>query len=557
MWRKAVRWIALCLTVAAAAALLACPALAQGDMDSSGEVVEIPLPPAEIEGTTVVGDGTPSAAPRAEPSLDELARPMVQVPGAGAPLGEHPVYALRPVPYSDADRVVVTLPELLEMAVANNLGIRGQELLVERDHYAVDQTYYAFDPSYQASLSYFRSNRTSSQAAQQGGSTSSEGIAASFDFTLPREYGDSFAFGYDLDRSSFSIAGDPDPSEAVFGSGATLGYNRPLLRGAGKYLNLIPRYQASNNLQLSYFQLDDRLRTLRHDVLNTYFLALAARQVIDVRQASLDRALAQLERAVERYKVGLGIQADVLQAENSVLNQRAQLLQSQEDYETLVDSLTGLVGLPVEFDLALDSASLAAAAVPELPADLWELVSANSFDLRSLNTALANLRLSRDALADATRPQLDLNASYGRTGEDTGLGGAITGLSNDSYQVGLTWRSTPGERAAKADLAQNELDLASTELEIQDVELQLKTRLRDLQRDLTVKAQQIELAQSNVVVTRETLNIVVERANVGLATTLDVIEAQEDLLLAELSVLQARIEYEQSYREILLLAGLI
>jgi outer membrane protein TolC len=215
-----------------------------------------------------------------------------------------------------------------------------------------------------------------------------------------------------------------------------------------------------------------------------------------------------------------------------------------QEYAITVSPEEALLGLDQNYD-------------PTLPDDLWEMVAANSLDLHGLSNQLDNLRLQRDQLANAAKPQLDLSASYGRTGEDSGLGRAVGGLENESYSFGLNWRSTPGERTAKANLAQNDLAIENLDLQIKDTELQLKTRLRDLQRDLSTKLQQIDLAQSNVLVTQQTLDIVTERANVGLATALDVRVAQEDVLNAELALLNAQVAYQQSYREILLLAGLI
>ena len=58
-------------------------------------------------------------------------------------------------------------------------------------------------------------------------------------------------------------------------------------------------------------------------------------------------------------------------------------------------------------------------------------------------------------------------------------------------------------------------------------------------------------------VVKETLLIQQERLDVGLAVTLDVVEAQEAVLAAELALLSARVAYQQAYREILLMAGLI
>lgn len=528
---------------------------------SGGEVVEIPV--------LVSGDGS-TALPQAEVSGAGVApvtgqRPAPPDANIDPATGEHPVYKLRPEPYSETGRKVVTLADLLAMAQEYNYGVRSQQLSVESAHYDVDKTYYVFDPTVAANVQYSKRNTGGARAAQQGGVTSSEGLSGSFEVTKPMESGDSYTLNLGLDRSRFSIGGTGTgggtTSPTTFGSDATLTYNRPLLRGAGKYLNRIPRYQASNSLALQEFTLDNRYQNVRKDILDAYFLAVAARRAIDVRNASLERALRQLERAVERYKVGLSIQADVLQAENSVLQQRAALLQSYEDYDTLLDQLTSIVGIPQSFAITVDPneelLGLDTGYSLDLPQDLWDMVADNSLELHGLSTQLANLRLQRDALENATKPQLDLAASLGRNGNDSTLGGVVTGLENQNYSVGLNWRSTPGERTAKANLAQNDLERENLTLQIRDTELQLKTRLRDLQRDLSTKLQQIELAQSNVTVTQQTLDIVTERANVGLATSLDVIEAQEDVLVAELQLLNAQVAYQQSYREILLLAGLI
>ncbi|MCC7479543.1 TolC family protein [bacterium] len=476
--------------------------------------------------------------------------------------GEHPVYKLRPVPFNDGSTQVVTLDDLLYLALENNSALQQQGYSIEKGHYSVDQTYYAYDPTLAAGLNYSRRAGGSREVDDgQGGTvlisgTTSNSVAASFDYTLPRENGDRFSLGYSLTGSRQS-GGSLSGRQENFSSGITLGFTRPLGRGAGKHLGRIPRYIASNNLQLSYQQLDDQTRSLKRNILDTYYQAVTARQAIDVRQRNIETALRQLERAVERYKVGLGIQADVLQAENNVLNQRTNLLNSVKSYQDLLDTLTTLVGLPQEYELALDTGEALLDRSAVLPEDLWALVLSNSFELKSLNTQLANLRLQREQLEDQVKPQIGLNVSYGRSGDEESFGSAVSSLSNDSIQLGLNWQATKGERSAKASIAQNQLDLASLELEMQQTELELKGRVRERQRDLETKADQIGLAESNLAVTQQAYEIAVERNNVGLATTLEVIEAQEDVLAAELAVLNARVAYHQTYRELLLLAGVI
>ena len=520
--------------IGALIAALVCAQMAAAD-DAGAVVVEPGDQLAQAQG------GAEGTAPGALPS------------NIDAKTGEHPVYHLRPEPFSDAEAQLVTLDDLLAMALAHNLGVSQQRYGVEKGHFAVDQTYYAFDAQLGGALGY--SQRAGGTTAL-GYSSTSDSYTANVQWNKPREFGDAFSLSYNLSRSHFS-GGSTSGAGDTYGAGYTLGYTRPLARGAGKYLNRIPRFAASNSLVLSYARLDDQVRKLKQSVINTYYQAVAAREGISVRQTSLETSLKQLERAVERYKVGLAIQADVLQAENSVLSQRSQLLTAESAYSALLDQLTTLCGLPQEFALKVESADALEEPAAELPGDLWTLVEQNSYDLKSLCTQLANLRLTRQQQLNNLKPSIDLSASYGRSGEDTTLGKAVTGNENQSYQVGLNWSRTPGERAARATIAQTDLDLASLDLAIQDTELQLKAALRGYERDIDTKRQQVELAKSNLDVLDETHTIMAERQAVGLATTLDVVEAQNNLLAGQLALLQARVDYAEAYRQILVLAGLI
>lgn len=474
---------------------------------------------------------------------------------AGTAGGEHPVYKLRPEPYSDSGKRSVTLQELLELALGGNFGLRRLDNSIESSHYSVDQTYYAFDPQWSASFAYNKSASGAAGAAGAGGVSSRDSYSGSLGYSKPMLDGSSLDFGYDLSRSEISTSQTTIPT--TWGSGLNLGYSRPLLRGSGKRLNLIPRYQASNSLLLGYEQLTDSERNLKAQVMDLWFRAATSREAISVREANLELALKQLERQVERYKVGLAIQSELLQAENNVLSQRSSLLDARASYQSLLDQLTGLLGEGLELELTVDPRALLLDLGKDIPEGLWEKVLDSSFELKSLRTQRANLLLSRETQADRLKPQLNLGVNYGRSGEDTGISRAVTGYENESYGLRLNYSKTQGERATQAQLAQTDLDLANIDLSIQETELRLKTELRASQRNLQTLWQQIELAENNLQVVRETYNIQVERNNVGLATALDVIEAQQSVLAAELALLNARVSYQEAYRGLQLQAGLL
>jgi outer membrane protein TolC len=472
--------------------------------------------------------------------VDPLA---LEGPAAAPAIGEHPVYRLRPEPYADGEAMLVTLDDLLGMALANNFGLQQQNFSIEKGHYTVDQTYFAYDPQLGASLNYADGSST--------GASNNKSISGRFSWSKPLEYGDAFDFSYSANNQI-----DPSLAAGRYSSSMSLGYTRPLARGAGRYLHRIPRYIASNNLALSYERMDDEVQQLKKSILDTFYSAVAARESINVRQNSLERSLKQLERAVERYKAGLGIQADVLQSENSVLTQRTQLVSAQADYRSILDQLTNIVGLPQEFELKVDIQGSLMDLGSELPEDLWDLLLKTNYELKSLNTQLANLRLNRDQQSNLLRPNLGLSLSLGTSKSGRGAE-ALSAVDSNSYQVGVNWSGKPGERDTKAQLAQTDIDIASLELSLKEAELKLKSTLRAEERDLNTKHDQIALSQSNLTVVMQTYEIMVERNAVGLATTLDVIEAQEAVLNTELALLQSKVAYGQAYRAIQLSAGLL
>jgi outer membrane protein len=541
---------AICGVLALASlSLLSGPANAD-ETDAAEVALSIPL-----QENVLVVEAAESSERDIAPQLKTLTDARAKL-ASGQIGGEHPVYKLRPEPYSDSGKRAVTLQELLDLALGGgNFGLQRQGLTNESSHYDVDKTYYAFDPQWGASLSYNKRTSGAAGAAGAGGVSSSQSYSGSATYTKPLQDGSSYNFSYDLSRSEISTTQASIPT--TWSGGFSLGYNRPLLRGAGKRLNLIPRYTASNNLLLGYDKLTDDTRNLKAQILNTWFRAVAAREAIKVRESNLELALKQLERQVERYKVGLAIQSELLQAENNVLSQRSSLLSARNDLQTLLDQLTSLTGEGQEYELTVDADSALIDLGGTLPDGLWDSILTNNYDLKALQTQRANLLLGREATENRLKPQLDLGVTYGRNGEDTGLVGSLGNYENESYGVRLNYSKTQGERATKADLAQTDLNLASLDLTIQETELRLKNDLRQAQRDLLTSWQQVELAENNVKVVRETYNIMVERNAVGLATALDVIEAQQNVLAAELALLNAKVAYQESYRSLQLQAGLL
>ena len=109
----------------------------------------------------------------------------------------------------------------------------------------------------------------------------------------------------------------------------------------------------------------------------------------------------------------------------------------------------------------------------------------------------------------------------------------------------------------KSRLAQVEDDLVACRASLEEANQKLRQEWEGLFREIESKRAQIVLNESSVGVAEENYRIQVERNRVGLASTLDVIQAQESLLEAQLSLLNAEVAYQHTYRQLLLMAGTI
>lgn len=261
-----------------------------------------------------------------------------------------------------------------------------------------------------------------------------------------------------------------------------------------------------------------------------------------------------LERNHERHKVGLSIRADVLQAENNVLTQKSRLISSQKAYLDQLDQLSLLLGVSQKLDVEAEVDISPKDTAINVESD-WPRVRAASAPLKQAEVQLRDTELNLGFLRNQLEPDLGLNLGYTRQGNDTSAGRALGNLEDESYNMSLVYKLPWGKRSYKARLAQGEEDLASAKVNLQETEQKLRQDWEALFRELEIKRSQIDLSENNVKVAQENYDIQAERNKVGLATTLDVVQAQESLLEAQVSRLFALVDYQNTYLKMQMMAG--
>jgi outer membrane protein TolC len=302
-------------------------------------------------------------------------------------------------------------------------------------------------------------------------------------------------------------------------------------------------------------------------VTQQFFDALAAQQLITVREASVKRAEEQLNLSVAKLRVGSATRSDSLRSLVNLGNARLALVQTQSD----VARTQAVLGRSVGFDarvaaaddsafyeapVALDTAPLSQEALEHSPTVRASFYSADA--------ARAQLRSSRSAYW----PTLSLSASTNWSGTNQNDFSSRDSLGNPmvinvpdyhlynnrQISLGLSW--TIFNRFQREQTIVNRLSaLDVAEATARDTRRGVQSSLTTQYAALDAASLRIDITSTSVLAAAEDLRVVNERYRVGAATILDVLTSQEALQQAEVDVVNARFDYLRAKAQLEALIG--
>jgi outer membrane protein len=283
---------------------------------------------------------------------------------------------------------------------------------------------------------------------------------------------------------------------------------------------------------------------------NQFLDALAAGQLLRVRETSVRRAEEQLKVSVARLRAGSATRSDSLRSLVTLGNARLDQLTAQTDLAAAEANLARLIGETGRVGAADDPAFYA--MLPAL--DPQELrVEAESKSPR-VQSAAASASASR-ATARASRstywPSLTLAANTGWNGSrvnDYDL------LNQRQVSLSLRWNLFDGFDR-ELTIAQREADLDVAEANVSDVRRGVQADLELRLAELEAATARIEITQTSVAAAREDIRVQQERYRLGASTIVDVLTSQEALNQAEVDVVNARFDYLRAKAQLEALIG--
>ncbi|HTM35070.1 MAG TPA: TolC family protein [Vicinamibacterales bacterium] len=289
--------------------------------------------------------------------------------------------------------------------------------------------------------------------------------------------------------------------------------------------------------------IDTTRADLRFEVTRAYWAVATSREAVRVLQESVSRADAQVRDARQRLDVGLVPPSDVLTFEAQRSSEELQLIEATNQLESTLIDLRRLIGAePAAVIELADSLDSPEGTVPmtnvKSEAETAPLVAEalkQRPELRALAFRFEGAQAREVAASKGRRPNFALGGGYDFAKPNPKIF-PREDIWQTSWDVSLnmSWNIFDSGRT-KAEVA--EAIAAGRAIEARQKELDAVVSAEVRQRLLDLKSSQaaVRASETGVRASAEARRVLAERLAVGVATTTDVLVAQEQLLDAELA----------------------
>lgn len=284
---------------------------------------------------------------------------------------------------------------------------------------------------------------------------------------------------------------------------------------------------------------------------NQFFDALAAAELVGVRQASVKRAEEQLSVAINKLKAGSATRADTLSSRVTLGTTQLALIQAQASLATAEAGLARLIGVTGRVAAADDSSFYHVLATPPDTVALRTEAEASSPQVQAAQASALAARASVSSAKAAWWPTLSLSANVGLSGSSSR---SYSLFDNRGASLSLAWPLfNRFQREQSINSAQNSFTIA--EAQAADAARQVSANLVSQLAALNAAETQIAITQVSVQAAEEGLRVQQERYRVGAAAIVDILTSQEALDQAEVDAVNARFSYLRAKAQIEALIG--
>ena len=306
-------------------------------------------------------------------------------------------------------------------------------------------------------------------------------------------------------------------------------------------LSLIQRWRAAKTgVDVAGLEAEVTKRDVMATVGLLYIEALRADEAVKARLADIELGEQLLKLAKDRKAAGVATGLDVTREEVQLENNRQRWLVSQNEQESARLNLIRALGITFDVKLLLTDELKFVPVGRQRAEEALTIAREQRVELKAQETRQKLASLSLSSVTDERIPSLALNGDYGWIGVKP----------EDAFAtrtIGLTL-SVPifdgGQRESR--ISENRSRVRQESIRMKDVADQVTLEVRNALLTLESSQQQVAVAQKGVDLASKELTFARDRFAAGLATNIEVTNAQTSMARARDNVIEALFRFNAS-----------
>lgn len=344
-----------------------------------------------------------------------------------------------------------------------------------------------------------------------------------------------------------------------YGSAVRLGFNQPLLRGAGRDVSRALLNQAEVSLASAKVARQRVASEVLQGALAAFWELFYANRSLDIQRQSLELAERQRDQAAARVATGDLAPVELLTFESRVASLHEDLASAEAERQSRAIALGQAIGL-VDGAPGLNAAKQEhPAATLNLDSALHDQALASSYRVLELQQSLRLAELQERTATDPLRPRLDVTGYVQAQGlGNQELAPVVTGLASTegvSAMLGLNFELPLDSRQREAEAVIAHLATESVRVQLRQVEQAVVAEIDTAQARAKAAGKRRILSLQTLAIVRRQVAAEEARFATGSSTALDVSQAQDQLRASSLRELRARVDDTQLKLQILHQSG--
>lgn len=332
---------------------------------------------------------------------------------------------------------------------------------------------------------------------------------------------------------------------SYWSSSLGLTLNQPLLRNFGRDTTELNIRVSVVSKEISLSRLRSRILDLVSQVRTEYYRLSSYREDLESRRASLELAKKVQSDTEARIRAGVLPAMELLNAEFGVSSRQKELIDAEKAVSDQVDTLSQLLRLVNAGDIiTTDRSDRGQIAINE-EESLRKALSLRA-ELEELLGQVKSAELQAAGAKNQTSPTLNFVGSAGFAGIDRNNGRnneRLTSLDYPAWSVGLQLDYPLGNQAAENDYIKSRLKVDQSRTQVESLKSSITSEVRLAIRGVHSSYKQLDVADRARRYADERVKAYLKKSDVGLATTKDLLDVENDLATARANQIKAEVQY--------------